>query len=123
MKVQMKKLVFGGALLVIAIGLFGRSVVATHGGAAPAAAAAETPAATNAQSLIDRALAGPAGPDDEGPYSLIDPIGPGGATTATAQSEVFAPTMIGGQYSRWRPYHDPFTGGGYPGNYSPGGLP
>jgi hypothetical protein len=122
MKVQMKKLVFGGALLVIAIGLFGRSVVATHGGAAPAAAAAPA-SATNAQSLIDRALAGPAGPDDEGQYRLIDPVGPGGATAATAQSEVFAPTMIGGLYSKWRPYHDPFFGNDYPDNHSPGGVP
>ncbi|HEV2908732.1 MAG TPA: hypothetical protein VGX02_05600 [Candidatus Eremiobacteraceae bacterium] len=120
----MKKLVFGGAFLLIAIGLLGRPLAAPHVGAAPAAAAAAvaTPS-TAALSLIDRALDGPAGPDDEGQYKLIDPIGPGGATAATAQSEVFAPTMIGGQYSKWRPYHDPFFGGGYPGNYSPGGLP
>jgi hypothetical protein len=122
MKVHMKKLVFGGAFLLIAIGLLGRPVVGPHGGAAPAAAAVAAPS-TTALSLIDHALDGPAGPDDEGQYKLIDPIGPGGATAATAQSEVFAPTMIGGQYSKWRPYHDPFAGGGYPGNYSPGGLP
>ena len=118
----MKKLVFGGALLVIAIGLFGRSVVATHGGAVPAAAAVAAPS-TATLSLIDRGLTGPAGPDDEGQYRLIDPVGPGGATAATAQSEVFAPTMIGGQYSKWRPYHDPFFSTDYPGNYTPGGLP
>jgi hypothetical protein len=123
MKVDMKKLVFGGAFLLITIGLLGRSVVTPHNGAAPAAAAVAAPS-TATLSLIDRGLAGPAGPDDEGQYRLIDPIGPGGASAATAQSEVFAPTMIGGQYSKWRPYHDPFASGAdYPGNYTPGGLP
>lgn len=64
--------------------------------------------------IVDRALAGPAGPDDEGQYNMIDPIGPGGATPLSANNEVFAKTMIGGVYTRWQPYHDPFSsGGGY----------
>jgi hypothetical protein len=71
--------------------------------------------------LVDRALNGPAGPDDEGSYRLIDPIGPGGATSSAAAAEVFAQTMVGGIYTRWEPYHDPFdfpgqtpnTGGPY----------
>ena len=67
-----------------------------------------------AMAIVERALAGPAGPDDEGQYNMIDPIGPGGATPLSADNEVFAKTMIGGVYTRWQPYHDPFTSsGGY----------
>ena len=67
-----------------------------------------------AMAIVERALAGPAGPDDEGQYNMIDPIGPGGATPLSANNEVFAKTMIGGVYTRWQPYHDPFSsGGGY----------
>jgi len=31
--------------------------------------------------------------------------------------------MIGGQYTKWRPYHDPFAGGGYDGLNAPEGTP
>jgi len=51
MKVHMKKLAFGGAFLLIAIGLLGRPVAGPHGGAAQAAAAVATPS-TAALSLI-----------------------------------------------------------------------
>jgi len=78
---------------------------------------------SGALALVERALAGPAGPDDEGQYNMIDPIGPGGVTPLSADNEVYAKTMIGGMYTRWQPYHDPFTSnGGY--NGAPqGGLP
>lgn len=115
-----KSIMLGGALTLVAASTLAAWFVVAQGVAAPASAAV-TPAAL---SLVDRGLSGPAGPDDEGQYKLIDPIGPGGATAAAAQSEVFAPTMIGGQYTKWRPYHDPFaSGSGYPGSYSPEGLP
>jgi len=78
---------------------------------------------SSALALIDRALAGPAGPDDEGRYNMIDPIGPGGATPLSADLEVFSKTMVGGVYTKWQPYHDPFTSnGGYNGGPQ-GGLP
>jgi len=67
---------------------------------------------SNIQALVERGLNGPAGPDDEGRYNLIDPIGPGGATSTSAVDEVYASTMVGGLYTKWQPYHDPFTGGG-----------
>jgi hypothetical protein len=71
-----------------------------------------------ALALVEKALAGPAGPDDEGQYNMIDPIGPGGATPLSADNEVFSKTVIGGVYTRWQPYHDPFTsGGGYNGGF------
>ena len=79
-------------------------------------------AGPGAQALVDRALSGPAGPDDEGSYRLIDPIGPGGATTSAAADEVFARTMVGGIYTRWEPYHDPFSfpqSSPMPGPYGP----
>lgn len=68
--------------------------------------------------LVDRGINGPAGPDDEGMYRLIDPIGPGGATSSAAADEVFAHTMVGGIYTRWEPYHDPFS---FPGQSPPPG--
>lgn len=92
----------------LAIALTGWLLVARPS-ASPALAAA---ADTSALALVDRGLSGPAGPDDEGQYRLIDPIGPGGATATGAQDEVFSSTMVGGLYTKWQPYHDPFTGGG-----------
>ena len=93
---------------------------------APKSAGSQTStlASTSAAlTLAEHGLAGPAGPDDEGRYNLIDPIGPGGATPYSADNEVFAKTMIGGVYTRWQPYHDPFTSnGGYNGGPQ-GGLP
>src|SRR5215472_15303509 len=90
---------------------------ATHGATRPALAgpADEIPLGAvdaNVQALVDKGLNGPAGPDDEGQYRLIDPIGPGGATSTSAMDEVYASTMVGGLYTKWQPYHDPFTGGG-----------
>ncbi|MBV8365680.1 MAG: hypothetical protein JO194_04190 [Candidatus Eremiobacteraeota bacterium] len=105
--------------VIAAFALFGGS---TRDSQLSVATAAAQPQAA-ALSLVDRGLAGPAGPDDEGQYRLIDPIGPGGASDTAAQNEVFAPTMIGGQYTRWRPYHDPFAGGGYGGVQAPEGAP
>jgi hypothetical protein len=99
-----------GGLIALAIALAIGAGVLTHPGASTPAAAA---AGGGALALIERALAGPAGPDDEGQYRLIDPIGPGGASMTSATDEVLASTMIGGMYTSWRPYHDPFTSGGY----------
>jgi hypothetical protein len=101
-------MIVGGAVaLGFAAALAGWLLVARTS-ATPALAASDT----SALALVDRGLAGPAGPDDEGQYRLIDPIGPGGATTTGAQDEVFASTMVGGLYTKWQPYHDPFTGSG-----------
>ena len=72
---------------------------------------------SSVQALVDKGLNGPAGPDDEGQYRLIDPIGPGGATSTSAVDEVYASTMVGGLYTKWQPYHDPFTGGGTYGHH------
>ncbi|HZV80082.1 MAG TPA: hypothetical protein VFF60_10785 [Candidatus Binatus sp.] len=115
----MKRLWIGAlACILVAAAAFGGSSPTSRAGAATVASSSQS-----AMSLVDRGLAGPAGPDDEGQYRLIDPVGPGGASAATAQDEVFASTMIGGQYTRWRPYHDPFAGGGYDGLNAPEGTP
>jgi hypothetical protein len=101
-------MIIGGAVTIgLATALAGWLLVA-RASSSPALAASDT----SALALVDRGLAGPAGPDDEGQYRLIDPIGPGGATATGAQDEVFASTMVGGLYTKWQPYHDPFTGGG-----------
>ncbi|MBV8223138.1 MAG: hypothetical protein JO293_07220 [Candidatus Eremiobacteraeota bacterium] len=105
------------ALAALVAATAGAWLFAPNAGAATASLAAATP--EPALTLAERGLTGPAGPDDEGQYRLIDPVGPGGATSAAAQTEVFSPTMIGGQYTHWRPYHDPFAGGGYGGNNAP----
>jgi hypothetical protein len=99
-----------GGLIALAITLAIGASVLTHTGASTSAAAA---AGGGALALVERAIAGPAGPDDEGQYRLIDPIGPGGASMTSATDEVLASTMIGGLYTRWRPYHDPFSSGDY----------
>ncbi len=112
----MKTPLLWGALSLSAALAIGVWSGVARGGPPPASPAS----ASTALSLADLGLMGPAGPDDEGQYDLIDPIGPGGASQTTAQDEVFAPTMIGGQYTKWRPYHDPFaTGGGYGGTNAP----
>ena len=66
-------------------------------------------AAPSAIDLAEHYLASASGPDDEGPYRLIDPIGPGGVRTADAAAEVYASTMQGGKYGTWAPYADPFA--------------
>lgn len=95
------RLTAASAVLMIAL-LVGSHGLSDKDGAARASG-------PGAQALVDRALSGPAGPDDEGNYRLIDPIGPGGASTSAAADEVFARTMVGGIYTRWEPYHDPFS--------------
>jgi hypothetical protein len=93
--------------------------------ATPKAAAASPSQAVN--DLIDRALNGPAGPEDEGSYNLIDPIGPGANTEISAADEVFASTLIVAKYTPWKSYSDPFAAAPGttppPGPYSPSGPP
>jgi hypothetical protein len=100
--------ILGGAVMVGSAAALAVWLSLAHSPSSPALAASDT----SALALVDRGLAGPAGPDDEGQYRLIDPIGPGGATATSAQDEVFASTMVGGLYTKWQPYHDPFTGSG-----------
>ncbi len=71
------------------------------------AAQASTPKAIE---VAEHGLASVAGPDDEGPYRLIDPIGPGGVSNAAAADEVFSPKLQGGNY-------------GYNSNAEPAGYP
>ena len=91
-----------------------------HVGAAPAGASVPS-----ALELADHALSTVVGPDDEGSYALIDPIGPGGVKSVEAADEVFASTLQGGKYHPWAAYRDPFAPqpGGPPGTdpYKPGG--
>ncbi len=58
-------------------------------------ARASTPTALE---LADHLLTAPLAVEDEGPYRLIDPVGPGGLTQQAAISEVTASTMQGGSY-------------------------
>ena len=103
----------GAILAAAAIG-----ATATH--ASQTGARASTPTALQ---LADHALSTVVGPDDEGSYRLIDPIGPGGVKTTDAIEEVYATTLQGGKYSPWAAYRDPFapqpTAPGAP--YKPGG--
>jgi ethanolamine utilization microcompartment shell protein EutL len=87
-----------------------------HSGAAPAGASVPT-----ALQLADHALSTVVGPDDEGSYALIDPIGPGGVASVEAADEVFASTLQGGKYHPWQAYRDPFAPqpGGPPGTPAP----
>lgn len=91
------------------------AAIAVAGSRAPAAATAPP----TALELVDRALSSAAGPDDEGVYNLIDPIGPGGARSTDAIAEVLASTFVAGRYVPWN-YRDPFAtppdrGPGFPG--------
>lgn len=52
--------------------------------------------ASAAVELADKALTGPALLEDEGPYNMIDAIGPSGITQQQATQEVTSRTMIGG---------------------------
>ena len=116
----MRKVLVGlGAAATIAAG------VATlpafhHAGATPAVASVPS-----ALQLADHALTTVVGPDDEGSYALIDPIGPGGVKSVEAADEVYATTLQGGKYHPWQAYRDPFAPapGGPPGSggpYKPG---
>jgi len=81
--------------------------------------------------IADHALTIPAAVEDEGPYRLIDPVGPGGLTRDAAIGEVVASTMQGGNYgdhqyySQYGPqiYAPPASGphGGYNGGPHGGG--
>lgn len=65
----------------------------------PTAAQASVPTALE---IADHQLAAPAAVEDEGPYRLIDPVGPGGLTRQAAIGEVVASTMKGGAYGDQR---------------------
>jgi len=65
-----QKTMLGGAFSIAVIVAIGAWLAATRGAPSPALAAG-----AGTQALVDRAFAGPAGPDDEGQYRLIDPIG------------------------------------------------
>jgi hypothetical protein len=88
--------------------------------------AATTPS-KNVLDLIDRALSGPAGIEDEGSYNLIDPIGPGASTSVSAADEVYSSTLVVGKYTPWQAYRDPFAAAPGttppPGPYTPPGPP
>jgi hypothetical protein len=93
-----------------------------HAGAAPAGASMP-----NAIEMADHGLTSVAGPDDEGSYKLIDPIGPGGVKSVEASDEVYATTLQGGKYEPWQAYRDPFApqpaGPPSAGPYVPHGTP
>lgn len=72
------------------------ALAAQHG---PTAAQASVPSALE---IADHQLAAPAAVEDEGPYRLIDPVGPGGLTRQAAIGEVLASTMQGGAYGDQR---------------------
>jgi len=93
------------AVMAVASGALANAVTfhAPHGDFAARASS------LTALQLADHALMTIAGPEDEGPYTLIDPIGPGGASGLAAADEVFASTMIGGRYSTYQPLQDPFA--------------
>lgn len=78
----------GGILIWVSVLLLG-----VH---SPAPANAATPTALE---LADKMLIGASGLEDEGPYRLIDPVGPGGLTRSAAVDEVVASTMKGGNYT------------------------
>jgi hypothetical protein len=75
-----------------------------HAGGSPAGASLPS-----ALEMADHALTTIVGPDDEGSYALIDPIGPGGVKSVEAADEVFATTLQGGKYHPWQAYRDPFA--------------
>lgn len=92
------------ALAVAVLVAFGSSGALRHAGATPAGASVPS-----ALELADHGLSTVSGPDDEGNYALIDPIGPGGVKTTEAADEVFASTLQGGKYTAWQSYRDPFA--------------
>jgi hypothetical protein len=91
------------AMVLLAAAIAGGSVV-RH--AAADRAGASVPSALE---IADHGLTTVAGPDDEGSYALIDPIGPGGVKSVEAADEVFATTLQGGKYEPWQAYRDPFA--------------
>src|SRR5579863_3558867 len=89
------------AVMLVAVGSMGSL---HHAGATPASATVPS-----ALEMADHALTTVVGPDDEGSYALIDPIGPGGVKSLEAADEVYASTLQGGKYHPWQPYRDPFA--------------
>lgn len=110
----------GTIAALAAVVAFASSSTMRHAAAAPAGASVPT-----ALELADHGLTTVVGPDDEGTYALVDPIGPGGVKTNEAADEVFASTLQGGKYTAWRSYRDPFAPQPGPPNtgqpYQPGG--
>ena len=101
----MRKAMFGLAAAATAVVVSLWSAAAFHdAGAAPAGASPPS-----ALQMADHALNTVVGPDDEGSYALIDPIGPGGVKSVEAADEVFASTLQGGKYHPWQAYRDPFA--------------
>lgn len=80
-------------LVIAATALLWLSASISH---APAPAKASVPAALE---IADRALASTMALEDESPYQLIDPVGPGGISRKQAIGEVTASTMQGGLYN------------------------
>ena len=112
----MRKVLVGlGAAAAIALVALPAMLV-HHAGVAPAGASVPT-----ALQLADHGLTTVVGPDDEGSYALIDPIGPGGVKSVEAADEVYASTLQGGKYHPWQAYRDPFAPvpGGPPGSGAP----
>lgn len=102
LKVIIRSVTSAAAIAVLVA--FASSAAMRHAGAAPAGASVPT-----ALELAEHGLTTVVGPDDEGNYALIDPIGPGGVKTTEAADEVFASTLQGGKYTAWRSYRDPFA--------------
>ena len=100
----MRKKVTGLILAVAASIAIGVSGAIHHAGAVPAGASVPS-----ALELADHGLSTVSGPDDEGPYAMIDPIGPGGVKSTEAADEVYATTLQGGKYTAWQSYRDPFA--------------
>jgi hypothetical protein len=115
MRTRIVGLIAMAAAITMCLVVFG-----DHGGAAPAGASVPS-----ALELADHGLNTVVGPDDEGSYRLIDPIGPGGVASVEAADEVFASTLQGGKYQPWQGYRDPFApsaaGPPSPGPYPQGG--
>jgi hypothetical protein len=108
-KISIEKNYLGrvAGLVVAGAAALGAGVALAFAHPAPQAAAKATSSA--ALQLADKMLLNNASLDDEGRWRLIDPVGPGGVSRLFAKTEVFAPTMIYGQYSGYNAVRDPFA--------------
>jgi hypothetical protein len=126
MPMNVRKILTSAAVSTAVLGgvLFNLSSGSKHPGEP---AFASTTAPKSVLDLIDRALSGPAGIEDEGAYNLIDPIGPGASTSVSAADEVYSSTLVVGKYTPWQAYRDPFAAAPGttppPGPYTPPGPP
>jgi hypothetical protein len=126
MPMNIRKILTSAAVTAAVLGgvVFNLPSGSKHGGEAAYAA---TTAPKSVLDLIDRALSGPAGIEDEGAYNLIDPIGPGASTSVSAADEVYSSTLVVGKYTPWQEYRDPFAAAPGttppPGPYTPPGPP